>query len=104
MDNEDFVSSAQNLSPAVSRYSPLVASTRFSTSTYGKAIAVAWGQPRISANTIFTSAITSGSVGGVSFTTSSAAQAICEGPILAFRRIWMGKTFFQSPTSLIGPQ
>lgn len=104
MTQDDFVSGAQGLAQEVKRFSPEIASIRFSTATYGKAIAVGWGQPRFSANSLWVGSISLGAPGpgGIVVVRSNSIQGVCEGPIAAFRRVWNGKDFYQSPAALPG--
>lgn len=100
---DDFVSGSLDLGRDVSRFAPAVGATRFSTSTFGKAITVAWGQPRISANSIWAGSSTGPAgfgPGAGTFTFSVSDVAICEGPISAYKRVWNGKDFYQSPAFL----
>jgi hypothetical protein len=104
MNRDDFISGAQGIGQEVKRFSPEIASVRFSTATYGKAVAVGWGQPRFSANTIWAGSVSmrAPGPGGIVVVSSNSIQGVCEGPIAAYRRVWNGKDFYQTTAALPG--
>jgi len=85
----------------VNKYSPDLASIRFSTATYGKVVPIGWGQFRLASNLIWSGLFAQESFNvAPSVYTATIIYGVCEGPIAAFGRAWAGQSFYQTFSAL----